>query len=80
MLGGKRERSTIARGEELIAFFLAPAAPHRPDRMNDVACGQAVTLGDLCVAGVAAVERAAFREQLGTGCIMDRAVDASAAE
>src|SRR5262249_62266544 len=52
----------------------------RPNRMNDVTCGQTVTPGDLCVAGVAAVQTAALREQLRTGRVVDRTVDASAAE
>jgi len=80
VLGGKRKRSAVARGEQLIAFFLAFAAPHRPDRVNDVARRQTVTPGDLCVAGVAAVEGAAFREQLRSSRIVDRTVDAAAAE
>src|SRR5262245_3819583 len=55
-------------------------APHRPDRMNDVACGQAISSGDLRGAGVAAVQGAAFLKQLRSGRPVDRAVDASATE
>ena len=41
---------------------------------------QPIAAGDLGVAGLAAMERAAFGEQLGPGGAMDRAVDAAAAE
>jgi hypothetical protein len=48
--------------------------------MNDMPRRQPVALGDFGVAGLAAMERAAFGEQLRSGCAMDRAVDAAAAQ
>ena len=48
--------------------------------MNHMPRRQPIALGDLGVAGLAAVERAAFGEQLGPGRAMDRAIDATAAE
>jgi len=39
---------------------------------------QPVAFGDLGVAGCAAMERAAFGKQFGTGAAMDRAIDAAA--
>jgi hypothetical protein len=77
---GKGKRDPIARGEKLVALRLPPAAPHRTDGMNDMARGKTVALGDLGVAGVAAVESAALGEQLGARRAMDRAIDATAAE
>ena len=48
--------------------------------MDDVPRGQAVALGDLGVAGLAAVQRAALFQKLRAGRAMDRAIDAAAAQ
>lgn len=49
----------VARGERPV-FALASAVPHRTDGMNYMPCRQAITLGDLGVASLAAMERPAF--------------------
>jgi len=54
------KRATIAGGEQL-CFALPPTAPNRPDRVNDVSSGEAIALGQLCVAGHAVSRQAAFR-------------------
>jgi hypothetical protein len=51
--------AAIARGQRLV-FALAAAVPDRSDRMNDMPRRKPVTLGDLGVAGFAAMKRAAF--------------------
>jgi len=41
---------------------------------------QPISAGDFGVAGRAAIQRAAFREQFGAGGAMDRTIDAASAE
>ena len=48
--------------------------------MNYVPRRQPVSQGDFSAAGLATMEGAAFREQLGPGRTMDRAIDAAPAE
>ena len=79
MLGGQRERGAIAGGEQRVLTLVA-AAPDRTDRMNDVPGLEAIAAGDLGGTGVAAAQRLALGQQLGSGGAMDRAVDAAAAE
>ncbi len=52
----------------------------RAHRMDDMAGGQAVTVGDLGVAGGAAVERGALLPERRSGGAVDGAVDAAAAQ
>lgn len=80
MGGGEFERNAVARGQQPVAFLRAAFAPHRPDRMDDVARRQAVSPGDLGVTSVATAQRAALRKQFRPGGAVNRAVDASAAE
>src|SRR6185295_3321358 len=79
LIRGKLDAAPIARGEEL-RFSLRTAVPHRADRVNHVPGGQAVALGELGVTDLAATERTAFREKVGAGGAVDRAVNASASE
>ena len=69
----------VARRQQIL-FAFAAAVPHRSDRMDHEARRQPVAARDLRVAGVAAAERAAFRQQLRARRAMDRAIDAAAAE
>ena len=71
--------AAIARGQRLI-FALAAAMPDRADGMNHMPRRQPITPGDFGVAGLAAMQRAAFGQQLRPGRAMDRAIDATAAE
>src|SRR5437870_1687398 len=48
--------------------------------MDHMAGLQPVAFGDFCIASIAAIERAAFGEQFGSGRAMDRAIDAAPAE
>jgi hypothetical protein len=73
------DRTAIARGEQC-GLAAATAVPHRADRVDHVAGRQAEAGRDPGVAGRAAAERTAGREQLGAGRAVDRAVDAAAAE
>ena len=75
----KLDRTTIARGELLI-LPTNTTVPDRSDGMDHMPRRQEISLGDLGIAGFAAVERAAFGQQLGPGCIMDRAINAAPAE
>ena len=56
------------------------AVPDRTDGMNHMPRRQPVSPGDFGAAGLAAMERAAFGEQLGPRRAMDRAIDAAPAE
>ena len=77
--GTARWRGDSTRRKRLI-LAVAAAVPDRPDGVDHMPRRQPIALGDLGVAGLAAMQRAAFGEQLRTGCAMDRAVDAAAAE
>ena len=55
-------------------------APDRADRVNDPFGRQPVALGDLRLAGRAAAQRPALREQLRPGGAMNRAIHAAAAQ
>ena len=79
MYPAELQRAAIARGQRLVFAFSA-AVPDRSDGMNDMPRRKPVALGDLGVAGFAAMKRAAFGEQLGSCGAMNRAVDAAAAE
>jgi hypothetical protein len=75
----KLDRAAIAQGELLILPAIA-AVPDRSDGMNHMPRWKEISLGDLGVAGLAAVELTALSQQLGPGRIMDRAIDAPSAE
>ena len=75
----KLDRTAIARGQLLILATIT-TVPDRSDGMDHMPRRQEISLGDLGIAGFAAVERAAFGQQLGPGCIMDRAINATPAE
>lgn len=53
------DRAGVAGCQRLI-FVLASAVPHRPDGMNHMPRRQTVTPGEFGVAGLAAMQRAAF--------------------
>ena len=71
---------TGVAGGKCRILTLAAAVPDRTDGMNDMPRRQPITPGQLGVAGAAAMERAAFGQQLRPGCAMDRAVYAAAAQ
>ena len=53
------DRAGVA-GRQRLIFALASVVPHRPDGMNHMPCRQTITFGDFGVAGLAAMQRAAF--------------------
>ena len=73
------ECAGVARGQRQI-FTLTTAMPDRTDGMNYIPRRQPVTSGDFGVARLAATQRTAFGQQLGTGRAMDCAIHAAAAE
>jgi hypothetical protein len=73
------DRAGVAGCQRLI-FVLASAVPHRTHGMNYMPCRQTITFGDFGAAGLAAMERAAFGQQLRPGRAMDRTIDAATAE
>ena len=75
----KLDRTAIARGQ-LPILPTTTAIPDRPDGMNHMPRWKEISLGDLGVAGLATAQLTALSQQLGSGCIMDRAVDAAPAE
>src|SRR5215467_3005409 len=78
MLGGKDERRAIA-GRQQLVLALGLLAPDRTDRVDDMPGLEPVAARDLRGSGLAAAERAAFRQQLRARGAMDRAVDPAAA-
>ena len=75
----KFERTPITRCQRFV-FALASAVPDRAHGMNHEPRRQPITPGDFGVAGVAAMEGAAFRQQLWAGRSVDRAVHTAATE
>jgi len=75
----EREAVPIA-GREQFRLALVPAAPDRPDRMDDVPRGQSIAFGKLRLARPAAAEQPAFVNQLRPGGAVDGPIDAAAAE
>ena len=75
----KLEPTAVTRGKQLILALMA-TMPDRPDGVDHMFRGEPVALGDLGIARLAAMQCAAFGEQLGPGSTMDRAIDATAAE
>ena len=77
--GGNLERSAIAGGEQLRRIARA-AVPDRPDRVDDVARRQSISLRELRVARLAAAQQAAFMQQLGSRGTVNRAIHAATAQ
>jgi hypothetical protein len=77
--GRELDRPRVAAGQQL-RLAAAPAAPHRPDRVDHVPGRKPPGAGDLRLPGLAAAEPAALRQQLRTRRPMDGAVDPAAAE
>ena len=57
-----------------------PAAPDRPDCVNDEASRQTIAARDFRFAWATTAERAAFGEQFGACGAVNRAIDAATAE
>jgi hypothetical protein len=72
-------RAAIAGGEQIV-LAEGTAVPHRPNRVNHVLGLEPIALGNLGVAGLAAVEHPAFGHELRPRRPMDRAIDAAPAE
>jgi len=79
MLVTELDRAPVARGQQL---RLAPVAalPDRPDGVDHMAGRQPVAFGDLGLAGLTAMEHAAFQDEIRARGTVDRAVDATAAK
>src|SRR5262249_11728909 len=73
------EAAPVARREQL-GLAASSAVPHRPDRVDHALRREAVAACDLRVSGGAAAERAAFAQQLGPRCAVNRTVDPAASE
>jgi hypothetical protein len=69
----------ITRRQRFI-FALVSAVPDRTHGMNHMPRRQPIAPGDFGIAGGAAIEGAAFREQFWSGRTVDRAVHAAAAQ
>ena len=64
----------------MLVLTLSAAVPDRPDSVDHMAGRQSVALGDLGVTGLTSTEGPAFRQQFGSGRIVDRTVHATAAK
>ena len=73
------DRTGVA-GRKRVIFTLAAIVPDRTDSMDHMPRRQPITPGDFGVAGFAAMERAALRQQLRSGRTVDRAVNPTAAK
>jgi hypothetical protein len=69
----------ITRGQRLV-LALGTGIPDRADRVNHMPRRQPITGRDLCSAGLAAAQRAAFGNKLRASHAMNRTVDATASE
>jgi len=67
-------------GSEQIVFAEAAAVPHRPNRVDHVGGLEPITPGDLGIAGLAAVERTTFGDEIGACGTVNGPIDAAAAE
>ena len=79
VLVAELHRTPIARCKQSILVEL-PAIPHRANGMDHVPGGQPIALGDLCLAGRAAMKHTAFGDEIGSSGAMNRAVDTAATE
>ena len=57
-----------------------PAAPDRPDRVNDKARRQTIAASNFRFPGLTTAQRSTFREQFGAGSAMNRAINSAAAK
>ena len=76
---GQRKARLIA-GDELFPFTVAAAVPHGADGVDHIPAGQAVGLGDLGIAGLAAAQRPALGQQLRPRRAVDAAIHAASAQ
>lgn len=75
----KRDGAAVTGGEQFV-FVPIAAMPDRSDGVDHVPRRQAVSSGDLGIAGLATVKPAAFGQQFRAGGPVDRAIDPTAAE
>jgi len=73
------DRAAVAGSEQTI-LTAAAAIPDRPNRMDDVFGLEAITLGDLGVTDLAAVQHTAFEFEFSAGGAMNSTIDAAATE
>jgi hypothetical protein len=76
---GKRERILVAARQQ---FFLArlSAVPDRADRVDNMAGGEPVAAGDLCIPRRTTAQGSAFLQKVTPGGGVDRAVHSPAAQ
>lgn len=79
VLHRQREAVAVATGQEFILVIVS-VAPDRPDRVDDELRRQPIALRDLGLAGGAAAQFAAFRDELRARRPVDRPIDAAPAQ
>ena len=79
MLLRQRKARPVAGGE-LLPLTALTAVPHRADGVDNVAARQAVSAGDLGLAGSAAAQRPALLEQLRSRRTVDAAIHAASTQ
>ena len=72
-------RAAVAGGEQTI-FTETAIIPHRSNRVDHMSGLETIPFGDLGIAGLAAVQHAAFKNKLGPRGPMNRAIDPTAAQ
>lgn len=79
MLFAQFDRAAITGGKQIVLAEMA-AVPHRPNGVDHMRRLELVAAGDLGIAGLATVQRAAFGNKFGAGRAVDGAIDATAAQ
>ena len=79
VFGSKSQARAIAAGQQLRLVVLA-TVPYGAGGMNNELCRQIIALGNLCLTGLATVQRAAFFQQCGARSTMNRTVYTTAAQ
>ena len=76
----RQRKARPVAGGELLPLTALTAVPHRADGVDNVAARQAVSTGDLGLAGSAAAQRPALLEQLRPRRTVDAAIHAASTQ
>jgi hypothetical protein len=71
--------SDVARGQSL-GFTTLPALPNWAYGVNDPTCLEAIGARNSSLSGLASAQSAAFFLEIGAGCVVNRAINATPAE
>ena len=75
---GREAQGVRVAGTEFVRFAVFATVPDRADGVDDVSCFETMAFRHFRLAGAAAVQHAAFGEQIGTCRAMNRSIHAAA--